>query len=128
MRTYPNSSPAHLRALTTSSLGTVEARSGLTGLPKKKLSSKNQKHSAVSASQSGTPYARRHSLNAPTDIALTFADYIDSKNTEGMRFEQAHEQTLGLIAEIESGHRGIAYRSSRQGSWPHRGIIDRRQW
>jgi adenylosuccinate synthase len=40
-------------------------------------------------------------LNAPTDIALTFADYICSKNQYAHRFEQLSKETREFIEEIE---------------------------
>ena len=44
---------------------------------------------------------RAASLNGPTDIALTFADYISIKNRKARRFEQLTEPTLRFIEEIE---------------------------
>lgn len=41
------------------------------------------------------------SLNAPTDIILTFADYIDAKNQNAHRFEQLSEDTIKFIEELE---------------------------
>lgn len=41
------------------------------------------------------------SLNAPTDIVLTFADYIDGKNREARRFEQLTTDTIKFIEELE---------------------------
>ena len=40
-------------------------------------------------------------LNAPTDIALTFADYISSKNQDARRFEQLTQPTREFIEELE---------------------------
>jgi len=40
-------------------------------------------------------------LNGPTDIALTFADYIDKNNQNARRFEQLSERTIRFIEEIE---------------------------
>jgi len=40
------------------------------------------------------------SLNGPTDIALTFADYVTIKNREARRFEQLSEDTIRFIEEI----------------------------
>ena len=40
-------------------------------------------------------------LNAPTDIALTFVDYLSIKNQNARRFEQLTSDTLRFIQEIE---------------------------
>ncbi len=40
-------------------------------------------------------------LNAPTDIALTFADYINRENQGARRFEQLSEATREFIEELE---------------------------
>src|SRR5260370_41612556 len=39
------------------------------------------------------------SLNGPTDIALTFADYITVDNRKARRFEQLTDPTLPLVEE-----------------------------
>jgi hypothetical protein len=44
---------------------------------------------------------RAAALNGPTDIALTFADYIASKNEKARRFEQLTSDTITFIEEIE---------------------------
>jgi hypothetical protein len=41
-------------------------------------------------------------LNGPTDIALTFADYVDAKNKDARRFEQLTEKTIQFIEEVEN--------------------------
>ena len=65
-------------------------------------------------------------LNAPTDIALTFADYIDAKNEAAYRYEQLTEPTLRFVEELEkiSGI-PVSLISTRFGL---RNIIDRRAW
>ena len=40
------------------------------------------------------------SLNTPTHIALTFADYINQKNADARRFEQLTVDTLRFIEEV----------------------------
>src|SRR5207302_540512 len=40
-------------------------------------------------------------LNGPTDIALTFVDYIDVANQKAYRFEQLTLPTLRFIEEVE---------------------------
>jgi adenylosuccinate synthase len=65
-------------------------------------------------------------LNAPTDIALTFADYIDAKNREARRFEQLTESTLQFIETLERvSHAPVSLISTRFGV---RAVIDRRDW
>jgi adenylosuccinate synthase len=44
---------------------------------------------------------RNVALNSPTDIALTFVDYLDIKNRTAFRFEQLQPGTLRFIEEIE---------------------------
>src|SRR5207244_4641308 len=41
------------------------------------------------------------SLNGPTDVALTFVDYVDKKNKEARRFEQLTPDTIQFVEEIE---------------------------
>lgn len=73
-------------------------------------------------------------LNAPTDIVLTFADYIDGKNRDARRFEQLSEKTIRFIEELERiAHASVSLISTR---FPRgestkldiRNIIDRRNW
>ena len=65
-------------------------------------------------------------LNGPTDIALTFVDYIWHENTQARRFEQLTPDTIRLIEEIEriSGV-PVSLISTR---FHTRSIIDRRNW
>lgn len=69
---------------------------------------------------------RAATLNGPTDIALTFADYIDKKNELARRFEQLTSETRQFIEELEwvTGA-PVTLVTSR---FHYRGIIDRRQW
>jgi adenylosuccinate synthase len=65
-------------------------------------------------------------LNGPTDIALTFADYVDRKNEEARRFEQLTGETIRFINEIERvTSASVSLISTRFHS---RSIIDRRTW
>ena len=65
-------------------------------------------------------------LNGPTDIALTFADYLSLENRNARRFEQLTEETIHFIDEIErvAGARvsliSVAFNA--------RSVIDRRLW
>ncbi len=69
---------------------------------------------------------RSASLNAPTDIALTFADYIDKGNRDARRFEQLSDSTIQFINEVE--HVTNAPVSLISTRFHDRAIIDRRQW
>jgi adenylosuccinate synthase len=66
------------------------------------------------------------SLNGPTDIALTFADYITIKNRDARRFEQLSQDTLRFIEEIERV--AGAPVSLITTKFDFRSIIDRRAW
>ncbi len=66
------------------------------------------------------------SLNAPTDIALTFADYIDRQNVNARRFEQLTDPTIRFIEEVERVSAApVTLISTR---FHERSIIDRRAW
>jgi adenylosuccinate synthase len=69
---------------------------------------------------------RAASLNGPTDIALTFADYLGAVNTQARRFEQLTPETIRLIEEIEKvANAPVSLISTR---FQERSIIDRRAW
>jgi adenylosuccinate synthase len=65
-------------------------------------------------------------LNAPTDIALTFVDYLDVKNEKAKRFDQLTPSTINFIEEVErvSG----ATVSLISTGFNTRNVIDRRTW
>jgi adenylosuccinate synthase len=66
------------------------------------------------------------SLNAPTDIALTFVDYLDARNREARRFDQLTDETIRFIEEVERvAFAPVTLISTR---FHHRSIIDRRNW
>lgn len=66
------------------------------------------------------------SLNAPTDIALTFADYIDIQNRNARRFDQLTDKTIRFVEEVERvAFAPVTLISTRFHS---RSIIDRRNW
>ncbi|MCI0542072.1 MAG: hypothetical protein L0Z50_43325 [Verrucomicrobiales bacterium] len=65
-------------------------------------------------------------MNAPTDIAITFADYLSKKNSKARRFEQLAESTIRFIEEVEKvGSAPVTLISTR---FHAQGIIDRRAW
>jgi adenylosuccinate synthase len=65
-------------------------------------------------------------LNGPTDIALTFADYIRKENRNAMRFEQLTEATISLVLEVERV--AGAPVSLIATGFNRRSVIDRRTW
>ena len=69
---------------------------------------------------------RNAHLNGPTDIALTFADYIHKKNQAARRLDQLTPETVRFIAEVErvSGV-PVSLISTR---FHTRSVIDRRSW
>jgi adenylosuccinate synthase len=69
---------------------------------------------------------RAASLNGPTDIALTFADYLTKANQAARRFEQLGEDTIRFIEECEKvAAAPVSLISTR---FAFRSIIDRRAW
>jgi adenylosuccinate synthase len=65
-------------------------------------------------------------LNGPTDIALSFADYIQRSNTSARRFEQLTDETIRFIEELERvACAPVSLISTR---FNYRSIIDRRSW
>lgn len=65
-------------------------------------------------------------LNAPTDIALTFVDYLSALNEKARRFEQLTQETLRFIQEVERvAGCAVSLISTR---FHFRSIIDRRSW
>ena len=65
-------------------------------------------------------------LNAPTDIALTFVDYIDIENRKARRFDQLTDETIRFIEEVERvAFCPVSLISTR---FHQRSIIDRRNW
>lgn len=72
-------------------------------------------------------------LNAPTDIVLTFADYLRATNRNARRFEQLHSETIKFVEELERVSQApvslINTRFSRDPDLSDlRSLIDRRNW
>ena len=65
-------------------------------------------------------------LNGPTDIALTFTDYLAASNGDAKRFEQLEKDTISFIHEVESV--AGARVSLIATGFNSRSIIDRRAW
>jgi adenylosuccinate synthase len=73
-------------------------------------------------------------LNAPTDIVLTFADYIDGKNRDARRFEQLSQNTIKFIEELERVSQApvslinTRFARDKNRTVDLRSVIDRRNW
>jgi adenylosuccinate synthase len=65
-------------------------------------------------------------VNGATDLALTFADYIDARNRAARRFSQLAEETIDFIREMETV--AAAPVSLVSAGFDGRGPIDRRLW
>ena len=65
-------------------------------------------------------------LNGPTDIALTFTDYLSKKNRQANRFDQLERDTINFIQEVERVT-GAPVSLIATG-FSYRSIIDRRRW
>ncbi|MDQ6770336.1 MAG: adenylosuccinate synthetase [Gemmatimonadota bacterium] len=66
------------------------------------------------------------SLNGPSDIALSFTDYLGIENRKSRRFEQLNQETISFVEEVE---RVASVRVSLIVTRFHyRNIIDRRIW
>lgn len=104
----------------------IEERSGLTGLAEKELTSKTKRLRRVGEFE--WDLLRKAALqNAPTDIALTFADYLSAENALASRFEQLTDDTIRFVDEVERVT-GARVSLIATGFDPRRGVIDRRQW
>jgi adenylosuccinate synthase len=69
---------------------------------------------------------RAAALNGPTDLALTFVDYLNGQNKKARRYEQLDLSTKQFIEEVE---RVAAARVSLISTrFEFRSIIDRRAW
>lgn len=65
-------------------------------------------------------------LNSPTDIALTFTDYISVKNVNARQYQNLTRETRDFIEELE---RCSGVKVSLIGTtFDYRAVIDRRNW
>ncbi len=69
---------------------------------------------------------RAAELNGATDIALTFADYLDAANRGVRRYDQLTQQTIGFIDDVE--HVAGCRVSLVSTYFDRRGLLDRRDW
>lgn len=72
-------------------------------------------------------------LNAPTDIVLTFADYLKATNRNARRFEQLDSETIKFVEELERVSQApVSLINTRFSRDPDpsdlRSLIDRRNW
>ncbi|MBU6959006.1 adenylosuccinate synthetase [Pseudomonas sp. CVAP len=72
-------------------------------------------------------------LNAPTDIVLTFADYLKETNRNARRFEQLDSDTIKFVEELERVSQApVSLINTRFTRDPDpsdlRSLIDRRNW
>ena len=65
-------------------------------------------------------------FNGPTDIALTFVDYLGKKNGLAYRFERLNGETIRFVEELERVSGRPVSLLSTGFNW--RNIIDRRAW
>lgn len=79
-------------------------------------------------------FRRACNLNAPTDIVLTFVDYLTVENQSARRFEQLSPDTIKFIEELERvAQAPVSLINTRfpqkKGDFKDlRSIIDRRNW
>lgn len=66
------------------------------------------------------------SINAPTDIALTFIDYLTARNRMARRFDQLSPDSIQFVEEIERVT--LAPVSLIATRFAFRSVIDRRLW
>ena len=65
-------------------------------------------------------------LNSPTDIALTFVDYLSVKNRDVVRFENLTKDTINFVEEVELVS-GVPC-SLIANRFDYKCVIDRRRW
>ena len=65
-------------------------------------------------------------LNSPTDIALTFVDYLDVRNMDAIRFDQLTPETIKFVEDIEMVT-GVPC-SLIGNRFDYKCVIDRRRW
>ena len=65
-------------------------------------------------------------LNSPTDVALTFVDYLDKRNSEAIRFDQLTPETIKFVEDVEIVA-GVPC-SLIGNRFDYKCVIDRRRW
>ncbi|WP_207516095.1 adenylosuccinate synthetase [Longitalea luteola] len=105
----------------------IYKRSGvpLDELKKTEMTSTTKKQRRI-AEFSWSLFRKSCELNSPTDIALTFSDYISHKNQEARRYDQLSPATTSFIDELERcAGVSVSLIATR---FSYRSIIDRRNW
>lgn len=105
----------------------IAKRSGLDPEILKKNEHGSTTHRPRKAGEFDWAQLRRNvTLNAPTDIALTFTDYLSAKNADARRYEQLQEDTIRFIEGVERvAHVPVSLINTR---FHWRSVIDRRTW
>jgi adenylosuccinate synthase len=105
----------------------LAARSGIdiSGLKKTETTTTTKKQRRL-AEFDWEQLHRSTMLNGPTDIALTFVDYLNKANRDAYRFDQLKLETVRFIEEVERVSGVPASLISTNFSW--RNVIDRRSW
>jgi len=105
----------------------ISRRSGISTEELQKTETTSTTHKRRRVSEFDWQLLRKSALvNGPTDIALTFTDYLSKKNREAKRFDQLHEDTINFIQEVERVT-GAPVSLIATG-FNDRSIIDRRRW
>lgn len=65
-------------------------------------------------------------LNSPTDVALTFVDYLDKVNRDAIRFDQLTTETIKFVEDVEMVA-GVPC-SLIGNRFDYKCVIDRRRW
>ncbi|HEX3387036.1 MAG TPA: adenylosuccinate synthetase, partial [Mucilaginibacter sp.] len=128
-RTYPirvggKSGPFLSNELT---MEEIARRSGkdVNDLKKTEITTTTKKNRRI-AEFSWALFRKACELNSPTDIALTFTDYISVKNVNARRYHNLTDETRRFIEEIESC---AGVKVSLIGTtFDYRAVIDRRNW
>lgn len=105
----------------------IAERSGITieELLKSEKTTTTKKQRRVAEFSFGA-FRKACELNSPTDIALTFSDYIDIKNRDARRYDQLTSNTTKFIEEIERCS-GVPV-SLITTHFGFRAVLDRRNW
>lgn len=108
-------------------MATIAKRSGKNAeeLIKKEVTTTTKKNRRI-AEFSWTLFRKACELNSPTDIALTFTDYLSVQNEKARRYENLTNETRRLIDEIERCS-GVSV-SLIGTTFDYRAVIDRRNW
>lgn len=69
---------------------------------------------------------RSAELNGATDVALTFADYLDFRNRDAFRYDQLQPETIRFVEEVEQVSGSPV--SLIATNFSDRSVIDRREW